>query len=252
MVRLLGQPAVLGEFEAEGRRPSLGFGKPLVLLARLVVEERPVSREAIAEFLWPNMPTRKSQASVRQALYLVRRAVGDQALEEQRGRVAVSPLLEADWQWVQEATRRRDDAALVEGYGGAFLDSIPLFDMQEVDHWIAFERTRLAHLFARAARREVERLRGAGALRGAVDVAQKLRRLHPEEPAHWALLLGLLRDLDDEDGVAAECLELAYRVSTGALEGADRGVALLEEYEELARRGGARLNVGALLQDDDD
>ncbi|MBU6367664.1 MAG: hypothetical protein KJT01_15730 [Gemmatimonadetes bacterium] len=252
MVRLLGNAMVVGESPPASARASIGVGKPLVLLARLVVEGRPISREAIGEFLWPNIPTLKSQASVRQALYLIRRAVGDQALEEQHGRVAVSPLVETDWRRVQAATQRRDDAAIVEGYGGAFLETVPVLDVQEVDQWIAFERARLQHLFARAALREVERLRQAGALRAAVDTAQKLRQLHPDEPAHWALLLGLLRELDDVDGVAAECLALAYRVSIGALNGTGRGREILAEYRAMAERGGAPVPVLALRDDEDD
>ncbi len=214
-----------------------------MLVARLVVEPRGLSRQALAEFLWPDIDNHKARASVRQALHVVRRAVGEEVLLETRDRVFISPLLRSDWRDAQDAVERRDDAALVNIYGGPFLENVPLIDVMDVDQWIDVERARLLRLFTRAALRETQRLMAAGEGEQAVRLARKLRLLHPAESAHWGLLLALLRDLGDNVALAAEYEALALRVTTSAMAQPGRARELLAEFAELAGQAGARPHV---------
>src|SRR5690349_23025563 len=74
----------------------LGFesGKTGGLLAYLVVEaNRPHHREALAALLWPDQPDTAARQSLRQALYVVRRALGgDQGSENEEAHLVSGPL----------------------------------------------------------------------------------------------------------------------------------------------------------------
>ncbi len=239
-VKLLGSPGIEREHSAGVPLAQLGAGKPLVLVARLVVEARGLSRQAIADFLWPYIDHHKARASVRQALYVVRRALGEDALVETRDRVSVSPGLRADWRDVQQAVDRRDDASLVQAYGGPFLENVPPLDVIDVDQWIDVERARLLRLFTRATMQQAQRLLAIGDGESALRITRKLRLLHPMEAAHWGLLLALVRDLGDSSALAEEYEALVLRVSASGITQPQKAGELLAEFAALAGEAGAR------------
>jgi DNA-binding SARP family transcriptional activator len=248
-VKLLGPVGIATEASEEPRSSALGTGKPMVLLARLVVEPRGVTRAALAEFLWPGTDPKKARASVRQAIHVVRRSLGETALLEHDERVSVSPDIRSDWQRLQAATAQRDDAAVLGAYGGAFLEDVPLQDLHEVDQWIELERARLMRAHARAAHREIARLMAASEPRSALMVAERLCALYPSEPAHWAARLTVLR-AGGEASRLVEALDiLVHRMLGGQMDGMDRARAILREHADAAVQAGlpARL-LGAALE----
>ena len=76
LLRLFGPP-LLATGEAGDGVAQLG-AKPLALLAYLVLERRPHSREALAGLLWGESPEVEARASLRQALKQLRDVLGDQ------------------------------------------------------------------------------------------------------------------------------------------------------------------------------
>lgn len=77
-LRLLGAPAVL---EA-GRRLALPSRKATILLARLATSrDFAVSRADAVSFLWPDVPSDKGRASLRQTLARLRHALGADAIQ---------------------------------------------------------------------------------------------------------------------------------------------------------------------------
>ena len=75
LLSLFGTPSLT---TGEGRAvvPAIG-AKPMALLAFLVLERRPHSREMLAGLLWGESPEAEARASLRQALKQLRDAVGD-------------------------------------------------------------------------------------------------------------------------------------------------------------------------------
>src|ERR671919_499460 len=72
---LLGVP-VLATSEGSPVTPTLG-AKAMALLAYLVLERRPHSREALAGLFWGESPDAEARASLRQALKHLRGVLGD-------------------------------------------------------------------------------------------------------------------------------------------------------------------------------
>ena len=80
---LLGPP----EIWCEERQIRLRTRKALALLAYLVVEERPHSRDEIGALLWPAFDAEVARNNVRVSLFYLRRALGHTALTSTRDMV---------------------------------------------------------------------------------------------------------------------------------------------------------------------
>ncbi len=62
---------------ANEEAPSLPGGKPLALLVYLVHHPHGVPRDELALLLWPDRPARRARGSLRQALWTIRKHLGD-------------------------------------------------------------------------------------------------------------------------------------------------------------------------------
>jgi len=85
-VRLLGAVAV----ERNGEPVSLP-GSTRRLLAFLALHPGPHDRDALAARFWPNVPQPAGRASLRTAVWALRRALGEEALEASRSTVGLCP-----------------------------------------------------------------------------------------------------------------------------------------------------------------
>lgn len=197
-VRLLGPCGVFVSSQPEAQK-VLGPGKPLLLLARLLVEPKGVQREQLATFLWDDMPDQRARASLRQALHLLRQALGPDALEGDRQQVRLSDPPASDLQSFQAAVR---DGALEEAvrwYGGPFLADLSITDANEAELWVADQRRRLVRQFVRAASELVtRRLRNGDA---ADELTRQLLETDPSVVSTWELRLESLTVTDHRSGV---------------------------------------------------
>jgi DNA-binding SARP family transcriptional activator/Flp pilus assembly protein TadD len=151
-VILLGSPKVTRD-DAPVFFPSL---KAQALFYYLITTRQPHTREKLATFFWGDTPERQAKASLRTALYDLRRTL------EPTGEPAQTTILteggtlcfnqESDyWFDVEEFEKRlqargRELTALreaVELYQGDFLEGFSLRDSYEFDDWSFFERDRL-------------------------------------------------------------------------------------------------------------
>ncbi|HEY9016496.1 MAG TPA: hypothetical protein VIM84_15685, partial [Gemmatimonadales bacterium] len=92
-LRLFGTP-LLAAGETGERVIPLGV-KPLALLAYLVLERRPHSRESLAGLLWGESPELEARASLRQALKQLRDELGE-LVRAERALVEVTGELACD------------------------------------------------------------------------------------------------------------------------------------------------------------
>ena len=207
-VRLVGEVGV----EVDGEHRRLPNGRPLSLLGWLALNPGVHARTAVAPRFWPDVLDESARASLRSALWTLRRTLGDASLVATRDRVGLTPDA---WVDVLEADRlcaagRMDEAlALCEG---ALLPGLE-------DEWVleardAHRQRTVAVLEALAVAAERQ-----GDVRRAVELSRRQAALEPlSEEVHRALMRRL-----DEAG--------------------DRGAALAE-YAELRSRLLARVRVG--------
>src|SRR5579872_678877 len=147
-VSLLGHPLI----ERDGAAIQVDTRKAIALLAYLVTENRPQSRDTLAALLWSEYDDRRARAALRRTLSTLRAAIGDDALVADRRTAQVrSERLDLDVHRLREAmdrARRHGHAvreacaaclpALNEALAvarGDFLEGFAVRDAPEFDDW---------------------------------------------------------------------------------------------------------------------
>jgi DNA-binding SARP family transcriptional activator len=206
-VRLVGEVAV--ELDGESRTPPAG--RPLSLLGWLALNPGLHPRADVAPRFWPDVLDESARASLRSAVWALRRSLGDTALVATRDRIGLADA----WVDVLEADRlgqAGSHAAALELCEGPLLPGLD-------DDWVVEARDRhlertLKLLEALAAQAEQE-----GDVRRAVELTRRQAALEPlSEEIHRALMR--------------------------RLEAAGDRAAALAEYAELRSRLLSRLRVG--------
>src|SRR2546423_11520899 len=119
----------------------------LALLALLAVSKRPVSRDKLMGYLWPERDTDGARALLRTALYELRKVVGDEAIRRTGDALSIDPaLLRCDVLEFEAAIASNDFGRAAALYAGAFLDGFFLKDAAEFEPWVDEERARLERL----------------------------------------------------------------------------------------------------------
>ena len=237
-ITLLGPPRV----ERDGRPIAFDTRKATALLAHLALADRPRSREALAELLWPDRGPEHARGALRRTLSTLRTAIGEEWLETSAGRVALSRAkdLEIDVERFRALSEDGGaEAALAEAVElsrGEFMEGFALRDSAEFDHWQAGEADALRRELAGVLGRLVELLAARGAFPRAVALTRRWLALDPlHEPAHRALIRLLAWS-----GDRAAALD-AYRECVRALS-RELGVAPLPDTTALYER----VNEGTL------
>ena len=222
LLRTLGPSGI----ESGAGPADLPPGKPFALLVYLAVEARAVRRDDLARLLWPGVPRERGLQSVRQAVWLLRRTLGDAVIGAD-ALVTDTAVVDVDVAQFRSslAEGRLDDADGL--WRGAFLERFAVPGTPGWDEWVDSVRAAVSHEFATALRREA-RVRA-----DASDPAAALRRIdravevEPHEPEHRAALIELLLDLSELDR-AAMALAEARRTRFSA--------ERMAQYDDLERR----------------
>jgi DNA-binding SARP family transcriptional activator/TolB-like protein len=192
------QLGLFGGVSLEGGRSALS-GKAaqrhrIALLALLAVAHpRALSRDKLVGYLWPESDARHARNLLSQAVHVLRRALGTDAILSTGDELRLNPdVITSDvWQF-QEALAGADHERAVALYAGPLLDGFFLPDSAEFERWLDFERDRLRALFLQALRSRVEATDNAGDPAGKVAW---LRRLAAEEPYNSGVTLLLMNAL---------------------------------------------------------
>ena len=225
-LKLLGVP----EARLDGRVLTLRTKKALALLVYLVVERGPHSREELAELLWPKSGRSKDRMALRSALANLRRELGE--TEDSRGaRLLVerdslsfnaTSGTEIDLETIHAAfeaartssvTSRREPpqeglrqellvqlGEAADAYRGEFLQGFYLDDASEFDYWANLERERWRTEAGLVLDRLSQCLLKAGAIREAVDVAERWMDHDPLSEDANERLMQALHALGDTAG----------------------------------------------------
>lgn len=192
-LRTLGVPLL--ERDEFGRwEPALRGGKPLALLIYLsTLDGRAATREQLADLLWGDEAPERSRASLRQAVYALRQAVGEEVLTSDREQLSLRPgALASDRSTFLDASRRGDFDAMLAAFGGSFCEGLPVGGAVEFERWMRAERLRLERLLLDQAAGVVPTRIAAGEGESALAVARQLDRHFPDRSEVVVLLFDAL------------------------------------------------------------
>ncbi len=134
-------------------RALLGQPKRVALLSYLALgaEGDYKRRDSLIGIFWPEAPADSARHSLRQALYILRRAIGPDAIRTRGdGEVGVDPAVLACDAARFESLSKRDPLAAVDQYRGDLLPGFYVDDAPEFEHWLSVQRLRLRQMAARA------------------------------------------------------------------------------------------------------
>jgi DNA-binding SARP family transcriptional activator/TolB-like protein len=179
----------LGELEA----PALPW-KTRALLAYLAAHpNRPVTREVVAELLWPGKGTEQMGHSLRQALADLRRRIKDHEIIVAYDReLTLADTVITDIDQLAKLTPSSDPGAMrhaATAYAGPLLDGFPAVS-PDFDDWLTLTRTRFEHAVLDALARLGDAASAAGQPNEALAAAERMFGIDPlREDGHRRLLL---------------------------------------------------------------
>lgn len=212
---------VLGglDLSGEGGRDASVLRQPkrVALLAYLAVgpEGGFKRRDSLIGLFWPDADSEGARHSLRQALYVLRKGIGAEALRA-RGdeEVGIDPgVLACDAARFEILARSGQSAAAMEEYGGDLLPGFYVDDAPEFEHWLAAERVRLRRLAAQLCWNLVEEAVQGGDVTEAPRWARRAVDLDPFDEAALHRLIELLDALGDRAGALAAFDYFARRLA---------------------------------------
>src|SRR5438094_3496756 len=209
-LRMLGRLSLTG---ADGRevRGLLGQPRRLALLAYLAAASPQGfhRRDTLLALFWPELDQEHARAALRQALHVVRNALGADAVAS-RGDEEIGldfAQVSCDVAAFERALRIGQLEEALDLYRGALLEGFFISDAPEFEHWLATDRARLQLAAAGAARALAERSESVNDLTRAVRWTRRSIELAPSDEGLVRRLIALL----DRQGDRAGALE-AYGV----------------------------------------
>ena len=181
LLRTLGT-AELHELDRAGQPLPrlLGPGKPLALLAYCCcARDREHSRDFLAALLWSDADTARSRQSLRQALWRLRKLVGEHLRTRDDAVLGVDPAVETDRDRFLAAIHRGDAAAALQVYGGPFLPGLTAPGGDEFEDWAALERRQLEEALVRIVENHARGLLSNGKRSQAREAVNRLMALAP-------------------------------------------------------------------------
>ena len=149
VLRLLGNPAITGEDGAPLTGTATQRHRVALLALLAIAGGRGLSREKLLGYLWPNRDAESARLLLNQAVYNLRKALGDDALLSAADDLRLnSERVEVDAVQFEAALERGDHDAAFALYRGPFLDGFFVSDAVEFERWTDRERARLADRYA--------------------------------------------------------------------------------------------------------
>jgi DNA-binding SARP family transcriptional activator/TolB-like protein len=177
-------------------RPLAGSAaqpRRMVLLGLLAAAgDRGVLRDRLIGLLWPDTEEERARNNLAQALYALRRDLGDDTLVGTNELRLDADRVSSDVADFRAALSRGNKVMAAELYAGNFLDGFHLTGTDELERWIEEERRALAHEYARV----LESLAQAADARGDhVEAVGWWRKLAAADPLNGRVAIGLMEAL---------------------------------------------------------
>jgi len=215
----------------------LPAGKPLAVLAYLLLEGRSISRDELADLLWPDADRGHGKASVRQALWILRKALGQEAFLSEDPVELASGKVDSDLAYFRAALEAGELKEALGLWTVGLLDGLEFPGAREWLHWVDELRTREEEAFGAALAAAAAQAGASGDTREARGWLEAALEVRPYDPSlHRALIETLLHVH------ALSAAQEALRVARSALEDPESHPFL----EELGSRlSSLRMNAGA-------
>lgn len=220
-VHLLGAFQVL---DGEGTAVDLPVGKPAAVLAYLLLEPHATSREELARMFWPGATRERGLQSVRQALWTLRRALGDALFTEPEGLKIDRATVSCDVLALREALADDDVGTAGTLWRGPLLERFYLPGVPLWEQWVEEQRTALESAFSDALRRSAAAARRAGEVQQACALMERAIEVQPWSSSARLAWIDLLIDLGQ------------HRAAAGALAAARRDFPEEEFQPDLLQR----------------
>lgn len=223
-LNLLGQPTF---FLNDSPLTDFGSRTAEALLLYLACEQRPFSRQQLAEFLWHERDPNQSAANLRAVLSLLRKRVGDYLIVTRQTVAFNSQLpfaLDTD-QFAHYASQESitDRQTAVALYRGPFLDGFFLRESRDFEEWSLLQREHWQRLALLLLRQLLTDLMAADQLPLALQYADQLLHIDPIN-------------------------EYAHRQKMGLLARTDQLQAALRQYEQARTLLQTELGVGPNIE----
>ncbi|HEX6134820.1 MAG TPA: BTAD domain-containing putative transcriptional regulator [Longimicrobiales bacterium] len=170
-------------FRGETELPELPAQRLRLALLVYLALERDVSRESVLAMFWPERDNGRGKHALRQMLYELRQALGEDWVELRRDRIVASVSVDALEFEAAAGEGRVEDA--LRAYGGPFLLGFSL-DNRSFEAWVERRRAHIGRTFRRLQRDHIARLIAADDPDGALVAARRWVELDPleDEAAH--------------------------------------------------------------------
>jgi serine/threonine-protein kinase len=156
-------------------------------------------RDALLGIFWPNADESHARNSLRNAVHVIRRALGDDALLVRGAEelAANRDVIACDACEFTDAAQQGAVHEAVAGYRGDLLPGYFIEGAPAFERWLEEERARLRGMAVRAARLCADRLATSGNLSGAVRVARRGAELAEDDERVVRRLIELLAETGD-------------------------------------------------------
>ena len=225
LLQLLGMPSCE---VPDGGQPRLGH-KPLFLLARLLLETRPVARETMMAFLWPEASEERARGSLRQALHVIRAATGPDCVAADRRSISVRVPPACDLTDFLQAVRVGEWQQAALAYRGPLLEGVTVADATDAELWLDFQRRRIAKMFETAAVSALDAPPNTSHGADRLAVARRLRDHDPRQSRSWRYLFDELGAIHAESELRLEKAALGALIESRQIDDATAAVGMLAE-----------------------
>jgi DNA-binding SARP family transcriptional activator len=185
-------------FQYNGVAASLTSTKAVALLAYLAVTGVTHTRDHIIDMLWPDSLPDAGRKNLRNTLWAIRKALGDELLEADGDRMGLAAEVESDVRQLETTARRLSTNEPVTDeqlgqtagyYRGVLLDGTYLADAPDFEVWLAAERERFNQHYLRLLAAQIANRRAAGDWQGVITISQKVLAVDDlQEPIYRALM----------------------------------------------------------------
>src|SRR5439155_1264318 len=215
-LRMLGRLSLTGDDGLEVRG-LLGQPRRLALLAYLAAASPPRfhRRDTLLALFWPELDQEHARAALRQALHVVRDALGGAAVAS-RGDEEIGldfAQVSCDVAVFERALRNGQLEEALDVYRGALLEGFFISDAPEFERWLETERARLQQAAAGGARALAERYESDNDLTRAVRWTRRSIELAPSDEGLVRRLIALLDRQGDRAGALEAYEAFARRVA---------------------------------------
>ena len=239
-LRTLGRATLVAQAAGHDPVEILGPGKPLALLVYLSRSPQgTASRDHLLDLLWADHAPDSARHALRQAIWYLRKRIGDESLEAGDGSVRLVAPIESEDSLFETAIEAGELPAAIDGYHGPFLPDIAVPGGARFEQWADSIRVHLQALFFRAAEVVVRGWLSSGRMREARELSTRVRDMNRLDEVGWRLVLEALCSAGDWVTARVEADALERLLAHEGRQPEPATTAAIEQARQVTAENGA-------------